>query len=354
VKVLYGLCSWGIGHATRSLPIIRKLISEGNELTVATSGRALSLLKNELKDEVQYINFPEFPNPYTETDYFLMKFSAYIPLIMAAIARERLKVSNLTRKNKYKLIVGDHAYGFNSLRVPSYLLMHQARMIVPKPFTSMEPATELFNYTNSLAFKKLCLFDFEENGLAGRLAHDLNIFRKKDIEYMGPTSSFRSKKTKKDIDYLISISGPEPQRSVFQKKLLAQIEQLKGNIVVTLGKPEDAGNKCKSNVKMYNYMSSEDREDIMNRAKLIIARSGYSTVCDVAELGAKAFFVPTPQQTEQEYLGEYLKEKGWYHSNSQKKFDLVKDVKKAQKYKGYPQKDFTKKSVENFMRVISN
>lgn len=352
MKLLYGLCSWGIGHATRSLPIIHKLLNEGNNLTVASSGRALSLLKNELKDQVEYIEFPEFPNPYTQTEFFLAKFSAYLPLIMGAIARERLRVSRLVTKNRYDLIVSDHAYGFNSTRVPSYLLMHQMRFVTPL-LKHAEIFTELFNFGASTSFNKVCVFDFEKNGISGRLAHNLDLFPKNRIEYIGPTSSFKKKNVKKDIDYLFSISGPEPQRTIFEKKILDQINSLQGNIVVTLGKPEKLEKIDNPNVAVYNYLNSEERENIMNRAKLIVSRSGYSTVMDVAEIGAKAFFVPTPQQTEQEYLSEYLKEKGWFYSNSQKKFDLVKDIKEAQSYAGYPTSNFTKKSVENFMKIIS-
>jgi uncharacterized protein (TIGR00661 family) len=352
MKVLFGLCAWGIGHATRSLPLIKKLISEGNEVTIATSGRALRLLKNELGKQVKYITFPAFPNPYTHTKFFVLKFSLYLPSIIAAISRERLKVSKLVSKYGYDMIISDHAYGFNSKKIPSYLIIHQIRFILPRKLRKVETFTETFNKLITQGFSKVLILDFEKKGLSGDLSHNLNLFNKKKICYMGPTSSFERKSVKKDIDYLISISGPEPQRTIFEEKVLEQIQYLKGKIVVTTGKPEKKSKKVKGNVTIYNYLTSEERENLLSRAKMVISRSGYSTVCDVAEVGAKAFFIPTPQQTEQEYLAKYLEEKGWFYSKSQADFNLVKDLKKAEKFSSYPKKDFTRKSVKTFMKII--
>ena len=118
-------------------------------------------------------------------------------------------------------------------------------------------------------------------------------------------SDFKKKKIKQDIDYLISISGPEPQRTMLEEKLLPQLDDLKGKVVLTLGKTESMDKLDKKDIETYSFLPKEKREEYLNRSKLVISRSGYSTILDLAVIGTKALMTPTPGQIEQEYLGRY-------------------------------------------------
>ena len=141
-----------------------------------------------------------------------------------------------------------------------------------------------------------------------------------------------------DLDYLIIISGPEPQRTFLEKVILAKIGDLDGSGVVLLGSPQ----RPKAAVRRgdwicVSYVSTEEKAELMNRAKCVICRSGYTTLMELAELGKdRALLIPTPGQTEQEFLSWYYKEKGWFYSQEQGSLDLLDDIEMTRKYHGFP------------------
>jgi UDP-N-acetylglucosamine transferase subunit ALG13 len=218
----------------------------------------------------------------------------------------------------------------------------------------LEGGSEIFNL---FFFRRYCgviVPDYKENNLSGDLSHNLKKIDEEKIHYVGVLSDFKKRNTKKDIDYLISISGPEPQRTILEKKLLSQIDQLDGSIVVTLGKTEEKNSLSKKNITTYSFLTKEKREDVLNRAKLVISRSGYSTISDLATIGAKALMTPTPGQIEQEYLAEYHNKKGTFYSVNQNKIYLVRDTDIAKRTTEITRKCDVKKTVENIMNVITS
>jgi UDP-N-acetylglucosamine:LPS N-acetylglucosamine transferase len=183
----------------------------------------------------------------------------------------------------------------------------------------------------------------------------LRYFDKKRIKYIGILSHATRRKTKEDIDYFITISGPEPQRTVLEKKIMPHLKSLKGKVVVTLGKPEESHHyKSDKRITICGFFDSKKQEEMMNRAKFIISRLGYTTVMELAELEKKnALFIPTPGQTEQEYLGYLYDKKGYFHHVHQHKLNLLKDIHEARNFKGYKPAWKTKDSIKKFMEVIS-
>jgi predicted glycosyltransferase len=217
-----------------------------------------------------------------------------------------------------------------------------------------ERGSELFNSFFFRRYAGVIVPDFKEDSLSGDLSHNLNKIDENKLHYIGVLSDFKKKKTKKDIDYLVSISGPEPQRTIFEKKILSQIDELSGKVVVTLGKTENKDKFKEKNVETYSFLSKEDREDFLNRANLVISRSGYSTILDLSVIGTKALMVPTPGQVEQEYLGQYHNKKKTFYSVNQEKINLKNDIKKAKKTTGFKRKCDVDKSVENIIQIINS
>jgi len=216
----------------------------------------------------------------------------------------------------------------------------------------LETGSEIFNLFFFKRFRGVIVPDYNEDDLSGDLSHNLKKIDEKKIHYVGALSDFKKKETKKDIDYLISISGPEPQRTMLEKKLLSQVDQLEGNIVMTLGKTEEAGKISRENIKVYSFLTKEKREDFLNRTKLVVSRSGYSTIMDLALTGTKALMTPTPGQIEQEYLSQYHNEKGTFHSVNQNNINLATDVKKAKETTGIKRDCSVEKTVENIINVL--
>ena len=355
MKIVYGVCSWGLGHATRSLPVIRKLIDEDNKLTIISNGRSLELLKKELGDNIEYIDMPDYPMLLSENSrQFMAKSMIYWPVFIRKMQKGLHQLTKMLEHKPCDCIISDARYDIYSKKIPSFFISHQIRIMNPLRIRMFETGSEIYNLFFFKRFRRVIVPDYKEDDLSGDLSHNLRKLDETKIDYVGVLSDFQKKKTKKDIDYLISISGPEPQRTMLEEKLLPQVNQLDGNIVITLGKTEQQDKLKKENIKTYAFLPKEQREDFLNRAKLVISRSGYSTILDLAVIGTKALMTPTPGQIEQEYLAQYHNKKRTFYSVNQNCIDLKRDIEIAKKTTGVRRKCDVKKTVENIMNIITS
>jgi len=353
MKIIYGVCSWGLGHATRSLPIIRKLISENNDLTIISHGRSLELLKKEIGDNIEYIDIPDYPMLLSKNSrQFMAKSIIYWPNFVARLRHGWKTLTKILENKKYDRIISDARYEIYNRDIPSFFISHQMRIMNPLRFKTFENGSEIFNQFFFRRYAGVIVPDFRENNLSGDLSHNLKKIDEEKINYVGVLSDFKEKKTKKDIDILFSISGPEPQRTYLEKKIFSQIDKIDGNIFLTLGKTEEIKNFTQENVKIYSFLSKEKREDLLNRAKLVVSRSGYSTIMDLAVIGTKALMIPTPGQIEQEYLSEYHNQKNTFYSKDQDKINLIEDIEKTKTTTGIIRKCKVEKTVETILDIV--
>jgi len=355
MKIIYAVCSWGLGHATRSLPVIRALVNEHNDVTVISNGRSLEVLKKELEDTVHYADIPDYPMLVSEnTRQFLAKSMVYWPVFIKRIEDGLAELQKILRQSHYDCIFSDARYDMYSKKIPSIFLSHQMRIMNPLRIKMFERSMERFNLFFFKRFGTVLVPDYRDDSLSGDLSHNLRRIKEERLHYVGVLSDFRKRRFKKDIDYLISISGPEPQRSYLEDKLLAQTQGLTGTIVVTLGKAEThAMNKYK-NLTTYTYVNKDLREELLNKARLVISRSGYSTIMDLAVIDAKALFIPTPGQIEQEYLSRYHNELGTFYSVTQDAVSLETDVHIAKQKTGITRECNVKKTVESILQLITD
>jgi uncharacterized protein (TIGR00661 family) len=363
MNIIYGVCSWGIGHATRSLPIMRKLIDEHNTVTTISSGRALELLEKELGENGSYVDVPDYPMLSAENSrLFIIKSMFYWPLILKGIELGHIKLSKVLRKQHCDLIISDSRYDMYCRKIPSLLISHQMRIMNPFRIKLLDSMIELFNlliFKRSILserFTRVLVPDYKENDLSGDLSHNLRIMNRIDedyVNYVGVLSDLERMPLKKDIDYLISISGAEPQRTFFEEKLLSQVHELEGTVVLTLGKTEKYTKVEENNVVTYSFVTKEKREELMNRAKIVICRSGYSTIMDLGVIGTKALLIPTTGQIEQEYLANYHRRKGTFYSVSQDSINLLVDIQKARRTTGITRDCDVHKTVQNVMDAIA-
>ena len=353
MDIIYSLCSWGLGHATRSLPIIRKLIKENHNLTLISSDRSLQLLQKELKDEVKYIDIPDYPILISEnTRQFIAKSMVYWPVFIKRMEEGLQQLQKILKQVPCDRIISDGRYDMYSKTIPSFFISHQMRIMNPLRFQLFERGSETFNAFFFKRFQEIIIPDFKENNLSGDLSHNLKKIDEDKLHYVGILSDFSRLDLEKDIDFFVSLSGPEPQRSILEQKIISQLQDLPGSLVVSLGKTEETELPTKKDIQTYSYLSKEKREELLNRSKLVISRSGYSTIMDLATIGTKALMIPTPGQIEQEYLAQHLKKTNTCHTTTQEKLDLKKDVKIAQKTKGFQKTGNVEKTVENVLNLI--
>lgn len=355
MNIIYGICSWGLGHATRSLPLIRRLIDEDNSITIVSYGRSLELLKKELNGNAEYVEIIDYPILLSEnTRQFLAKSLIHWPLFIKRIESGLIQLTKILKKKKYNLLISDGRYDIYSKKIRSFFISHQIRIMNPLRIKMLESGSELFNLFFFRRYCGIIVPDYIEDNLSGELSHNLKRIDEEKLHYVGALSDFKKKTTKRDIDCLISLSGPEPQRSILEQKLLYQINDTDSKIIITLGKTEQTSLIKNNNVTIYSFLTKEKREEFLNRAKMIISRSGYSTIMDIAVIGLKALMIPTPGQIEQEYLAKYHSKKGTFFSVKQENINFEMDCKYAKKKSGIRRLCNVDKTVENIMDVLSN
>jgi hypothetical protein len=345
--VLLSPLNWGLGHASRDVPVIRELLRNHHEVTIAASGNALQLLRKEFPS-CNWIDFPDYPLADNKGRFFFPRFTAHVPALVKALAEERRNLTRILSEIPYDLIISDSRPGVYSDSIPSVQISHQVHQSFP---FIVWPIELIALYVNGRGFKKFNSVIIPDNppgplSLAGKLSRTTGTGTKKISYYSGILASIPKVSIRKEIDYLFLISGMEPQRTALEKIVLPQIRDLPGRKVVLLGKPlDDRIVKPDDDTKVYSYVSYQEKAELMSGSKFIVCRSGYTTMMDLAEIGLKnGLFIPTPGQWEQEYLSSYYRRKGWFMSKGQTALRLSRDIEKAEGYKGFPEMSHTDKN----------
>lgn len=354
LNILFAVHDWGLGHATRDLVLIRGALAAGHAVTVISAGRALTLLRQELGGKCEFIELRDIPKPLSRwAPWFYIRMSLALPQVFATFRRERQMVEKLCHERHFERVVSDSRYGVCSRAVPSFYINHSLRQIIPGRPRGLEKMVEWFQKRLLGGATKILIPDRRENGLAGELCHNVACEWGDKLEYIGILSSIERCSTPSDIDYFISVSGAEPQRTIFEKLVLGQVHRLQGRIVVALGRPDAAtAVQDDGRVAIHQFMGRAQQQEMMNRARLIVSRSGYTTMMELAELGKRALLVPTRGQSEQEYLAAHHERCGHLRGVVQSRLDLAHDAALAENYRGLPPFAPTRESVRNFLNIV--
>jgi UDP:flavonoid glycosyltransferase YjiC (YdhE family) len=346
--VLVSPLNWGLGHASRDVPVIRELLRHHHEVTIAAEGNALLLLQREFPT-CKTIDLPDYPLANNTGRFFFPRFTAHVPTLVKAFSDERKNLRKILTDTRYDLIISDSRPGVYSETIPSIQITHQIHQSFP--FYAW-PIECIGLYINGRAFRKYGKIIIPDNppgplSLAGKLSRTSFTGAANQSYYSGILASIPRVSGIKQIDYLFLISGMEPQRTALEKILLPEIGDLPGKKVVLLGKPsEDRVSDLDDDTTIYSYVSYREKVELMSAAKFIVSRSGYTTMMDLAEIDAKkGLFIPTAGQWEQEYLSAYYKRKGWFKSVSQFRVRLAEDIDEARDYSGFPDMPKTEENV---------
>ena len=330
-NVLIAPLNWGLGHASRCIPIIRQQISYGNRVVIASDGASLTLLRKEFpnleSEELPSYNIT-YPNKGDQLIWHLLKMSNKI---MSAIKEENVLLAKLVDKYNLDLIISDNRFGMHHTDVFSVYITHQTNIQAGKLSVIANKVHEYF----MSKFNEIWIPDYEgEDSLAGNLS---KYGGSKIAKYIGVQSRFTFDENVKERDkILVVLSGPEPQRTYLEEIILSELESVEKEIVLVQGKVENFQKKRNNkNSTIYNFLTSNDLEREMKESSLVIARSGYSTMMDLKVLKKKAFFIPTPGQGEQLYLAKYLKSKKICDYACQDDFSLKDVINSKESYKGF-------------------
>ncbi len=320
--VLIAPLNWGLGHATRCIPVIHAFLKANCKVIIAGEKTTLSLLQQEFP-QLQTLNLPGYSIQYPPKKWlFPFYLLAQLPSLLSSIRKEQAWLKKVVAHHQIDAVVSDNRYGLYHETIPAVFITHQLRI---KSFLGkwIDDLLQQRNYKYINRFTTCWVPDAARKGLAGALSHP-QLLPKIPVHYLGWLSRFGKKKTSTAGNHLlVIISGPEPQRTIFENIILQQAHQYTKPIVMVRGLPGDTSKlPVPPNIEVHNHLPATDIEQRMEEAAFIISRCGYSTVMDVAALQKKAIFIPTPGQTEQEYLAQHLMSNNFAFCVAQAKFRL--------------------------------
>lgn len=349
-KILVVPLNWGLGHATRCIPVIRELLAQGAGVFLASDGRALDLLKQE------FPGLPAFELPAYDIHYrspnMVWNIATQTHNILRAIYLEKKAVGKLVAQHGIEGIISDNRFGCRSDKVPSVFIAHQINLLVP--FAPLQAVARRINHYLIKAFDECWVPDKEgEPNLSGKLSHGLGKTGF-PVRYIGCLSRMKVFETAKKYDAIAVLSGPEPQRTAFEKAVLAQAQKLPWRFLLVQGKTEAKERFfVGENIEVVSFLPSKELNEAILASRFYIGRSGYSTIMDLVKLGKPALLVPTPGQTEQAYLAERLCGKGLFVTQRQNRLDLegvIGNVSETPIQNGFFGNVGMKEAVEAFLR----
>ncbi len=344
MRILICPLDWGLGHATRCIPLIRALGQAGHEVILYATGPGRKLLQSEFPDQ-EVGELPGYSMRYSRSALLLpLKLFAQLPQFVLSALRERWRLRGLIRKHKIDRVVSDGRYGLHSRKVPCFFVSHQLRIIPPGPRwlrTKLSGPLLRLNRWALKGFAEIWVPDFSgAPNLSGRLGHPDPAWP--NVRYIGPLCRFRPESLSWDrfispdapgsrIDVLALLSGPEPQRSALEKKLLDGLLKISGTRVLLRGLPGNVNpggeGVAPGGLTVVDHVPERMLQSYLERAEKVVCRSGYTTVMELAGLRKKhVLLIPTPGQPEQEYLAEHLRGLG-IPSQEQEKMDLRAGLK---------------------------
>jgi predicted glycosyltransferase len=323
VKILLAPLDWGLGHATRCIPIVNELLSLECEVIIAAKGPQKAVLEQEFPF-LRFVEIPGYNVKYGKNRALtLLKIVAKIPEILIRIKVEKAWLKAFVKREKPDAVISDNRYGMHNKGIFSVFITHQ--LLIRTPFGRWaDRILQRIQYRSLGEFSVCWIPDLEnKNSLAGELSHPKKL-PSIPVRYIGILSRFEKKKgaggEEQNLvvgcDLLILLSGPEPQRTIFEKIILDQLTTASarsshpGKVILVRGLPEGSrGDKeaaMPPGLIVHDHLIAEKLNEIIWGAGLVICRPGYSSVMDLLKLQKKCIFVPTPGQTEQEYLGNWL------------------------------------------------
>jgi len=354
--------NWGLGHAARDVPVIERLLEAGHEVILAGEGAPLDLLRCEFP-ELETVHFRSNARiRYSKHLPAWLKILFLSPFILYGILAEHFRLKRMIPEVRPDVVISDNRYGLWNRKVISILITHQLSIRFPGFAAFLEYPVHRILKKLIGQFDRCWIPDYPgPENLSGMLSHRYAL--PGNAVFIGAVSRFTGKpdhagnpdnpepfpesppiKSPSGLKLLVLLSGPEPQRSRLQKIILTQVLSMDVPCVILLGLPgKSKRTDLSSVVTTYSHLPAAELRNLINLAENVVCRSGYTSIMDLALLKKKALLIPTPGQTEQEYLAEYLGERGMFLWGTQGEFELgqaLKNLKDFNPLFNLPDKDY--------------
>ncbi len=303
-RILIAPLNWGLGHASRCIPIIHELIAQGHEIVIGTRGLPFYLLHEEFPG-LKFIKFRSFHIKYSKGNSQVGAVLLNLPQIILQTWTEHQRLKWIINKRKITYVISDNRFGLWTKKVPCVYITHQLMIKLPSRYKKFEHFAWWLHGRFIKRYTECWIPDFEEDGgLSGDLAHKYPL--PENARFIGSLSRFTylpDIKLENKYNTVIVISGPEPQRSMFEREMLNQFQYCDDSVLIVQGLPslKQIENKIE-NITLVSHLPAVELKAHLKAAKQIFCRSGYSSIMDLYAISKKANFSPTPGQPEQEYL----------------------------------------------------
>jgi len=332
-KLLVAPLDWGLGHATRCIPVVKTLVANGCEVVLAASGPQAALLR-EAFPALEIIDLAGYGIVYSRRGGW-WKIVSQLPKIAAAIRKEHRWLAQLLQQRHFDAVISDNRYGLYTRPCRTVLITHQLQPALPAGWGWSLPLARRLFHRLIARFDECWIPDVADpkQGLSGELGHP-EMMPSTHCRYVGWLTRFAPVATEPAAEpfVLALLSGPEPQRTVLEEKIAGQLANATMPVMLVRGLP-----KGTSNLQMplphqaFNHLESAALQKAMQQAAFVICRGGYSTLMDAFTLQKKLIVIPTPGQTEQEYLAQKLAANGTVMAVNQENFQLASIISAAEK-----------------------
>lgn len=322
MKILVAPLNWGLGHASRCVPLVRRFIDEGHEVILGGDGESLTLLRRHFP-KLRYVYLAPLHLKYSNGRRQVWAMMKALPRLVAWAMKDHAMLRAVLREEAIDSVLSDNRFGLYSKLTECIYMTHQLHIMLPNGWRWAEGIVERLHARVYAHFDKVWVPDYEEEerSLAGELSHPNHLpFRHLPctIEYIGPLSRFerlrdRDVEISKNDNIVAVLSGLEPQRTIFEKEIIARYQGTNEHVLIVQGLMHRPNTRIKrGNITLIPSMGDDELVAALQGAKHIIARSGYSTIMDFETLGLlhpvtgnrkpEIELIPTPGQPEQQYL----------------------------------------------------
>lgn len=327
-RILVAPLDWGLGHASRCIPIIHHLIKYDFEVVISTNGRSYKLLKSEFP-ELEFCHVKGYNITYPNSKNMAMKILIQIPKIILGLITEYFSLRKIIHSKKIDGVISDNRFGMWNKSIPCVFITHQINIKSPV-FSKL---IKKINHFFIRKYNECWIPDFSNNLLSGELSKI--DFKNDTFKFIGPLSRLEKKDLHIGYKYCFLISGPEPQRTILENIAKRELEKIKEKSIIILGKTEENKTEKYGIHTIYSHLKSEELNIALLESDIIICRSGYSTIMDLYKLKKKAILIPTPGQTEQEYIAKNLEKKSVFLSQIQDNFCVQSTYFQIENYAGF-------------------
>jgi len=322
MKILVAPLNWGLGHASRCVPLVRQFLNEGHEVILGGDGDSLTLLRRHFP-KLRYVYLAPLKLRYSAGKRQVWAMVRSLPQLVTWALKDRAMLDAVLREEHIDRVISDNRFGLFSTKTECIYMTHQLHIFLPRGWRWLEPLAERLHARIYTRYKEIWVPDFEDSSLslAGEMSHlkGQSDVEQSIIRYIGPLSRFVSSGDVRDSNekqtVVALLSGLEPQRTLLENDIVARYKNSEEPVTIIQGLPGRPNTRFKrGNITMIPYLGEQELVPLLISAKHIIARSGYSTIMDLYALNllSKTELIPTPGQPEQEYLAQYYKKRAHF------------------------------------------